>query len=224
MVAKPRVLGVERDDEGVGLLELEQGPLRPGGSSEDVGEGAVHPLQDRGPQQEPSRVLGLALEHLSKQVVGDRALAARELGDEPLGIRVADERERRQPESGRPPLGPRVEHGDRLVRGRDTRRGEQLARLVQREAQVGSPHLGQLAGEAQAMQPELRVAAGGQHDPEQRRSASEQELELGERLWGVQLVQIVDDEYNRLFQRAELQRRRSTRASRRNPAPGSASR
>ena len=82
--------------------------------------------------------------------------------------------------------------------------GEQLSRLVQREAQIGGPHLGELAGEAQAMQPKLRVAASQQHDPEQRRPASEQEFELRERLWRVQLVQIVDDEHDRLFQRAEL--------------------
>ena len=87
---------------------------------------------------------------------------------------------------------------------RDPRGGEQLSRLVEREAQVGCAHLGQLAGEAQAMQTELGIAACGQHDLKQARPAVEQELELGERLRRLQLLQVVEDEQHRVFQRAEL--------------------
>ena len=116
---------------------------------------------------------GWRVEHLGQQVVGDGALAAGELGDESLGVGMAGERERRQPQPRRPPLGPRLEQGQALVRERDPGRGEQLARLLEREAQIGGPHLGQLAGEAQAMQPELRVVAGRQHDAEQRGPAGE---------------------------------------------------
>ena len=107
VIAEPRPLGVDGDHEGVRLLELEQDPLGPGGVDEDVGEGSGHPLQDRGAQQESPRVFRLALEHLGEQVVGDGALAAGELGDEPLGVGVAGERERRQPQSGGPALRPR---------------------------------------------------------------------------------------------------------------------
>jgi hypothetical protein len=44
--------------------------------------------EHRGPQRQPPDLLRLPLQHLSQQVLGDRALAAGELGREPLRIRV----------------------------------------------------------------------------------------------------------------------------------------
>ena len=78
-------------------------PVRPG---QGVGERAVDPLQHGGAQEQVAHVRRLALEHLRQQVSGDGALAAGELGDEPLGIGVAGQRDRRQPQAGRPPFGP----------------------------------------------------------------------------------------------------------------------
>ena len=86
----------------------------------------------------------------------------------------------------------------------DPRGGEQFSRLVEREAQVGCSHLGQLAGEAQAMQTELGIAARGEHDLKQAWPAVDQESELSERLRRLQLLQVVEDEQHRFFQRAEL--------------------
>ena len=93
MVTEPPSLGVKRDDECVRPLKSVQDSLRAGGAGEDVRQCSVHPLEDRGAQQQPPYVVGMALEHLGEQVVGDRTLAARELGDEPLRLRVAGERE-----------------------------------------------------------------------------------------------------------------------------------
>ena len=115
MVAKPRPSHVERDDECVGLLELVQDPLRPGRVGEQVGELAVHAVENGGAQEQLTHLVGLALEHLSEQVIGDGALAARELGDEPLRIWVVRQRERRQPQPGRPALGAPVQAGDALI-------------------------------------------------------------------------------------------------------------
>ena len=192
MVTKPRSLCIERDDECVRPLESVQDSLRAGGAGEDVGELAVHPLEDRGAQQQPSHVAGLALEHLGEQVVGDGALAAGELLDEPLWLRVAGERKRRQPQPCRPPLSPRMQDGDAFICEHDPGISEQLVCFLEREAQVGGPDLGQLARESEAVEPELRVAARREHDPEQTRPLSQQCLELGERLRRGELVQVVD--------------------------------
>ena len=136
VVAEPGPPGVERDDERVRRLQLVQDALRAGGADEDVGERAVHLLEDRGAEEQAAHVVGLPLQHLGQQVLGHGPLAAGELGDEPLGLRMPGEREGGQAQPGRPALGPGVEQRDTLVRQRDARRREELPRLVEREAQV----------------------------------------------------------------------------------------
>ena len=69
-----------------------QNSFRAGGPGEELGERAVHPVQDRGAKQEPTHLGGLTLEDFGEEVVGDGALAARELGHEPLGFRMAGQR------------------------------------------------------------------------------------------------------------------------------------
>ncbi len=54
------------------------------------------------------------------------------------------------------------------------------------------------------MQAKLGVVPGRQHDAEQRGPAVDQELELGEPVGRAQFVQIVDDQRDRLLERAEL--------------------
>ena len=119
VVSEPRPRRIDRDHEGVRLLEVEQQPLRPGGPDQAVGERPAHPLDDRGPQQERPDRVGLALQHLGQQVVGDRPLAAGELPDELLGLRVVGERHRGQAQTCRPPLGPGVEQVDRRIGEQD---------------------------------------------------------------------------------------------------------
>ena len=191
-----------------------QDPLRAGGADEGVGERAVHPLEDRGAQQQPPHLVGLPLEHLGQQVLGDGALAAGELGDEPLGLGMpASESAASRSPAAQPSV--RAWSSDTPWSESATPDvGEQLPRLLEREAQIGGPHLGQLAGEAQAMQPELRVVAGRQHDAEQRGPAGEQALELRERLGRAQLVQVVDHQHDRLVPASRAaETRRSTTAS-----------
>jgi hypothetical protein len=97
MVAEPRPLGVERDDERVRFLERVQDPLRAGRFEEGVGQRTVHPLEDRRAQQQSPHLVRLALEHLGQQVIGHGVLAAGELGDEALGVWMAGQRQRCQP-------------------------------------------------------------------------------------------------------------------------------
>ena len=69
------------------------------------------------------------------------------------------ERERRQPQAGGPAFGALMQQRDGVVGKRDSRRLQQLPRLLDREPQIGAADLGQLAGQAQAMQPEPRGPA-----------------------------------------------------------------
>ena len=137
VVAEPRPLGVERDDERVRLLEREQDPLGAGAPEQGVGQRTVDPLEDRRAQQQPPHLFGLALEHLGQQVVGDGSLAAGELGDEPLGVGMAGERQRGQPQPRRPALGAGVQLGQPSSDSA-TPETESSSRSPQREAQVGA--------------------------------------------------------------------------------------
>ena len=115
-------------------------------------------------QQQPPCFLGLALKHLGEQVVGHRSLATGELGNEPLGVRIADQRQRGQPQPCRPAFRPLVQSGEALVGEQDSGAGEEFSRLLGHEAEIRAADLRQLAGDAQPMQPEPWVAPGRQHD------------------------------------------------------------
>lgn len=76
VVAEPGAVGVERDDEGVRVLQFQKDPLRPGRTGEQVRELAVDSVQHGGAQEQSLDVLGLPLQHLSHQILGHRAVAA----------------------------------------------------------------------------------------------------------------------------------------------------
>ena len=204
VVAEPGPLRVDRDDERVRVLQLEERPLRPARAGQAVGERAADPLQDRRAEQELLDPFALALEDLGEQVVRDRPLAAGERGDEPLGVRVTGERHRREPQAGSPPLGPRQEHGGSLGGQLDPRGVEQLPRLLGRQPEVDGTDLGQLAGKAETMESQGGVMAGGQDHVQQPWPPREQELQLRLRIRRDQLMQIVDHEHDGLVERLEL--------------------
>ena len=67
--------------------------LGPGLAAQEVAQGTVDPLEQRRAQQQPPHRCGLAVQHLGEQVLGHRALAARELGGKAVGIGVGGERQ-----------------------------------------------------------------------------------------------------------------------------------
>ncbi len=89
VVAKPRPPGVQRDHERVGVFETQQGPFRARVAGQQVGQFAVDAIEQAGAQQQLLDVVGLAVQQLGEQVLGDRAVAAGELGDEPLRVGVS---------------------------------------------------------------------------------------------------------------------------------------
>ena len=193
MVAEPRPPGVERRDEGVRVLEALQDRLRARAAGQRVGERAADPLEHGGAQEQVAHLRRLALQHLRQQVARHGALAAGELGDEPLGIGVPGERDRRQPQAGGPPFGPLVEQRQTRVGERDARSRPAAARVSSSEKRrSAAADLGQRARQPQPMQPEPRVLARREHHPQRRRQAGQEALEQAQRLRRAQLVQIVD--------------------------------
>ena len=204
VVAKPGPGAVECGDEGVLVLELLEDRLGPGAAGEGIGQRPADALEDRGAQEQVAHLRRLALEHLGEEVARHGALAARELGHEPLWVRVRAQRDRRQTHTGRPSLRAFLQRRDGGVRHADPARTEQAARLVEREAQVGPAQLGQLARDPQPMQAERRLLASREQDPQLCRHPREQQLQPGQRVLGAELVEIVDHQLERLLEPLEL--------------------
>ena len=111
VVAKPGALGVQRHDERVGVLQLQQRPLRARTARQQVGKFPVQPVDKRGSQQRALHLARLAFEHLGHQVFPDRPVGAGKLGHETLGIRVTGERDHRQAQASRPTFRALVQRG-----------------------------------------------------------------------------------------------------------------
>ena len=116
VVAKPSALRIERDDESVGVLELEQEPLAAGSTGEQVCKLTVDPVQQRCSKQHVADVVRLTLEHLGDQVLPDGPIGSGELGDETLGVGVAFQRYGGQAQAGGPAFRASVQPG-RVVGG-----------------------------------------------------------------------------------------------------------
>jgi hypothetical protein len=192
VVAEPGAFGVQRFDERVRVFEKQQDPFRARPAGQQVGQLAVDPFEQRGAQEQILDVGRLAFEHLGEQVLGDRALAAGELGDEPLRIGMIGQGDRREPQSRGPSFRPLVQPLRPGVRQNDARGMEQLAGFALREAQVGRADLSQLAGQAQLVQSQRHVVAHDQDRVHVRGKVRQQPGELSGGLGRVQLVEIID--------------------------------
>ena len=204
VVAEPGPPGVERYHERVRVLQVQQDRFRARAAGQQVGQLAVDPVEQRGAQQQILDVGRLAVQHLGQQVLSDGAVAAGKLRHEPLRIRVPGQRDRREPQARRPPLGPLVQQRRPGRRQRDTRGVQQLAGLPLGEPQLRRADLGQLTGQAQLMQTHPEVAAGRDDGVRLRREVGQQAAELSDRLRRGQLVGIVDNEDDAITVLGEL--------------------
>ena len=142
VVAEPGALGVQRFDERVRVLEFQKDPFRARAAGQQVCQLAVDPVEQGGTQEQILDVGRLAFQHLGDQILGDRAVAAGELRDEPLRVGVTGQGERREPQTRGPPLGPLVQQRCPGLGQRDTRGVEHHACFALGEAQVGRADLG----------------------------------------------------------------------------------
>ena len=86
MVTEPRALSVERHHERVRVLQVQQDPFRARLAGQQIGQLAADAIEQGGAQQQLLDVAWLALQHFGDQIISDRAVAAGELGDEPLRV------------------------------------------------------------------------------------------------------------------------------------------
>ena len=200
VVAEPRPRRVQRHHERVGLLQLLQHPLPAAPPGQQVRQLPVDPVQHAGHQQQPPHPLALPLQHLGHQVFGHRPLTAGKLRREPPRILAPGQRQRRQPQPRRPPLGPPVQHPQRRIRQLNPRRPEQLPRLGQAEPQIPPADLGQLPLQPQPVQPQPHPLPGRQHHPQLLRTPQQQQLQLAPRLRRPQLVHVIDHQPDPLIQ------------------------
>ena len=117
--------------------------------------------------------------------------------------RGAGQRQRGEPQPGRPALGPGLQQRPARDPELSPRRSEQRPRFIGGEPQIGGADLGQFALKTKAVQSEPQVISRGE-DKRSSRPAHDQQLQLAQRLSGVQLVRVVDHQPQRLVQRTEV--------------------
>ena len=115
-------------------------------------------------QEELDHRLGLAREHVLGQEVGDVPAGAGEAVDEGLRIGAIAQRQRGQVHAGRPALRALDQARDERGRQPHAGGGEQGARLVGAERQLGRPQLGELPVRAQGCERQRRVRARAERE------------------------------------------------------------
>jgi hypothetical protein len=197
VVAMPGAVLVERRREHAAVRQPRQHLVAVRRPREGVGKLGAEPLDDRGAQEELAQLRRLACQHLADEVVADRRVGAREVLDEVARFGVLLQRQCRQAQRGRPSLRAAPEHREVLGCKHDAEPAEEGAGLVQGEAEVGGADLGQAAVEAQTTEPDRRVRARDDDEPQRRRREACEALEvLVDRVGD--LVEVVEHEHDRL--------------------------
>ena len=137
VVAEPGTAGVQCGDEGVLVFEPLEDRLGPRATGELVGQRPADALNDRRTQEQVAHLRRLTLQHLREEVARHCPLASGELGYKALRVGVGCQRDRRQPQTGRPSLGAFVQRGHGLIGQSDPAGAEKRAGFVEGEPQVG---------------------------------------------------------------------------------------
>src|SRR4029077_5540522 len=124
--------------------------------------------------------------------------------DKTFWVWTARQRDRREPQAGRPAFRALVQLGDPGLRQRDARSFQELAGLILSESQVCRADLGQLTGETKFVQPEGQITPRSKDRVHMRGELLQQPGQLDERFRRGQLVQIVDDKEGAIVTLGEL--------------------
>ena len=204
VVAVPLTAAVERDDEQVAAVEVREPRGRAVAAHHGVAQGAGHPPQDRGLQQEAALLRLDPVEHLGRQVVADLLAVARQGADQLLA-RVGAQREARELQAGGPPLGALLDLGHALGRELEAQGGEVGPRLGLAEAQLAAAQLDELVARPQAREHRPRWVGARRHGEVQGggQALDERHERAVDRLVG-DGVQVVEHEHDALGQLDEL--------------------
>ncbi len=197
VVAVPELPARVARDEEVRGLELRQHATRVAAPCQPLGELDRQPVGDGGPEQELSTFLALAAEHLVEEVVGHGAVVTRKPQQRARRVRLVGERERGQPDPGRPALGPRAKRLDVVVGEAVVGRSDELTAFDRGKGQVRCADLAQLTGQAEPLQPQRRIGPRRQDHVQPRRRTVEQCLQLAKDNRILELVHVVEHENDR---------------------------
>ena len=116
MITEPFAAIIERDDEKVSVLERVEhrtAILPPG---DCVAKSSVHPLQDRGLQQEALEFYRLPLKHFLDQVISNIAIISAERRNEAVPVQLILHGERHHLQSRNPTFGAPAERSNIIGR------------------------------------------------------------------------------------------------------------
>ena len=164
MVAVALPVGVERDEQEVGPLQLQQPRRRPGLLEQGVAELTRQPVQHRGARQERERLGGEIVEHGLLQVVGHQPVVAGERGDAGRGIAQHTEAQGGEPQPCGPALRPCQDPLQRPGRQRDPGRRHRCARLLGPEGEVAGRRARSLPSTSRRLEQQVRVGPAPQRD------------------------------------------------------------
>ena len=108
----PLATVVERDQEEVPALQGLQHGLATGLAGHGIAQRTAQPVEDRGPQQEASDVVGLTLQDLFREVIDDVAIVPGEARDEAGDVASSLHGKPCELQGGDPPFGARLQCGD----------------------------------------------------------------------------------------------------------------
>ena len=156
-------------NEEVRRRELGQHPAAVPPAGQRVGQLGADRVRHRRPEQELAQAVGLPVENLVQQVVGNRPIVAGETAQKAGAIRLRGERERGETNPCGPALGAITQRLDVALGEIGRERLQRLAALVQGERELGGPDLDQVVRQAQALQAQARVRPRREHQPEPAR-------------------------------------------------------
>ena len=149
-------------------------------SGDRVAHIGAQPLQDRRVQKEVPYLGFEVIDDLLGEVVGDQLVAAREAVDERVHVGESLERDRRELQARRPPVGPsnqRVALGSGQRTARD--RFDQVTAFIGVEGQVVRSDLDQPGQESERLDAHQRVPSGAQDEPHVVRKPVDELLQVG---------------------------------------------
>ena len=193
VIAKPDPVGVQRDQEQVGRLDLPDafgGIARP---RNRIRQGCGKPLEDRRAQKEIQKFGRLPTEHLLHKEIRDIACRARKAVQKPRLVVSIAQRQRCQMQPGDPAFGAMVQRQDLGLR-----QGQRLATvhvafgLLQREPQLRLVQPYQLVPGAQAGQLKSDLTARAKHKVEPCGRIGQKPLDEPGDLGRGQMVKVVD--------------------------------
>lgn len=203
VVPVPLSLPVQRNQQQIGPRQIGQGRCGPAQLEHRVAERPAHAVQHRGPGQEHPLLPGDPGEELRLDVVRHEPVAAVKGRHGTLVGTALPQAQRREIQSGRPPLGPPVQLRQVIFTQRHAGVAQQRCCLIAAERQIASADLRDPPFGPQPRDLQGRLGPPGQHEPGPAGHMLAQRGHRGPAYGVVQHVHVVQDQDHRRCHRRE---------------------